>query len=192
MNVSRFTTLVLLITVLLGHIHSAVTQAASNITVTSANKVVTLPLRRSGVLNTTLATLNTFILVESANKIINIRSVQPPVTLVSLYVARFAAIFVESADKTVSIDATTPATSLTETYASIKKHITVEGADNIGLNSVVPIILDGGVPTSTVVRAALLPATEPTSTPTMPAETMSPTVPMTTTPVVNETQTPAP
>jgi hypothetical protein len=81
---------------------------------------------------------------------------------------------------------------MTETYASIKKHITVEGADNIGLNSVVPIILDGGIPTSTVVRAALLPATEPTSTPTMPAETMSPTDPMTTTPVASETPTPAP
>jgi hypothetical protein len=168
------------------------TYAATAITVTSANKVVTIGLSRSGPLNTTLATLDAFIQVESANKIINTRSVQPPATLVSLYTARYAAIFVESADKLVGLGAVTPASPLRDTYSTIKKRITVVGADHVGLKSVVPIILDGGVPTSTMLRAALLPATEPTSTPTMPAETMSPTVPMTTTPLANETQTPAP
>jgi hypothetical protein len=166
--------------------------AATAITVSSANKVVTLPLRRSAGLNTTLGTLNAAIFVESANKIINIRAVQPPAALVSLYVARFAAIFVESADKIVGLGAVTPATPLRDTYSTIKKRIIVIGADHVGLNSIVPIILDGGIPTSTVVRAALLPATEPSSTPTMPAETMSPTDPMTTTPVASETPTPAP
>jgi hypothetical protein len=166
--------------------------AATAITVTSANKVVTLPLRRSAGLNTTLGTLNAAIFVESANKIINIRSVQPPAVLVSLYTARYAAIFVESADKIVGLGAVTPATPLRDTYSTIKKRIIVIGADHVGLNSIVPIILDDGIPTSTVVRAALPPATEPTSTPTMPAETMSPTDPMTTTPVASETPTPAP
>lgn len=192
MNAPRYTTLVLLITVLLTVVQYPVAQAASTITVTSANKVVSIGLRRSGPLNTTLATLNAFILVESANKVINTRSVQPPAALVSLYTARYAAIFVESADKLVGLGAVTPASPLRDTYSTIKKRITVVGADHVGLNSIVPIILDGGVPTSTVVPAAVLPATEPTSTPTMPAETMSPTVPMTTTPVANETQTPAP
>jgi hypothetical protein len=192
MNAHRFTTLVLIITVLLGHIHSAVTQAASTITVTSANKVVTIGLRRSGPLNTTIGTLNAAIFVESANRVINTRSVQPPAALVSLYVARFAAIFVESADKTVSIGATTPATALTETYAGIKKHITVEGADNIGLKSVVPIILDGGVPTGTVARAALLPAAAPSSTPTHTAEALLPSVTSLSTPEASATPTPAP
>ena len=191
MNAPRYTTFILLITVLLTVVQYPIAQAASAITVTSANKVVTIGLRRSGPLNTTLATLNAFILVESANKVINIRSVQPPATLVSLYTARFAAIFVESADKLVGLGAVTPASPLRDTYSTIKKRITVIGADHVGLKSVVPIILDGGVPTSTVVRAALLPATEPTSTPTMPAETTVPTVPMTTTLLANETQTPA-
>ena len=192
MNAPRYTTFILLIAVFLTVVQYPITQAASSITVTSANKVVTIGLRRSGPLNTTLATLNAFILVESANKVINIRSVQPPATLVSLYVARFAAIFVESADKLVGLGAVTPASPMRDTYSTIKKRIIVVGADHVGLKSVVPIILDGGVPTSTVVRAALLPDAEPTSTPTMPAETTVPTVPMTTTLLANETQTPAP
>lgn len=192
MNKPCYTTLILLIAVLLTVVQYPVAQAASTITVTSANKVVTIGLRHSGPLNTTLATLNAFILVESANKVINTRSVQPPAALVSLYVARYAAIFVESADKLVGLGAVSPASPLRDTYSTIKKRIIVVGADHVGLNSIVPIILDGGVPTSTVVRAALLPATEPTSTPTMPAETTFPTVPITTTPLASETQTPAP
>ncbi len=106
MNAPRFTTRILIITVLLTHIHTAVTHAASTITVTSANKVVTIGLRRSGTLNTTLGTLNAAIFVESANRVINISSMQPPAALVALYAARVAAIFVESTDKTVSIGAT--------------------------------------------------------------------------------------
>ncbi len=192
MNAPRYTTLVLLITVLLTVVQYPIAQAASTITVTSANKVVTIGLRRSGPLNTTLATLNAFILVESANKVINTRSVQPPAALVSLYTARYAAIFVESADKTVSIGATTPATALTETYAGIKRHITVEGADNIGLKSVVPIILDGGVPTGTVARSALLPVAEPSSTPTAPGDAVIPSATSLSTPTGSETPTPAP
>jgi hypothetical protein len=166
--------------------------AATVITVTSANKVVTLPLRRSVPLNTTLGTLHAAIFVESANRVINTRAVQPPAALVSLYAARFAAIFVESADKTVSIGAATPATALTETYAGIKKHITVEGADNIGLKSVVPIILDGGVPTGTVARAALLPVAKPSSTQTAPGDAVIPSATTLSTPAGSETPTPAP
>ena len=192
MNTHRFTTLVLLFTVMLTVVQYPVAQAASTITVTSANKVVTIGLRRSGPLTTTLATLDDFILVESANNVINTRSVQPPAALVTLYTARLAAIFVESADKTVSIGATTPATPLTESYASINKHITVEGADNIGLKSVVPIILDGGVPTGTVARAALLPAAEPASTPTAPGDVVIPSATTQSTLAGSETPTPTP
>jgi hypothetical protein len=166
--------------------------AATAITVSSANKVVTLPLRRSAGLNTTLGTLNAAIFVESANKIINIRAVQPPAALVSLYVARFAAIFVESADKIVGLGAVTPATPLRDTYSTIKKRIIVIGADHVGLNSVVPIILDGGVPTGTAARAALLPAAEPSSTPTPPVEALLPSVTSLSTPEASETPTPAP
>lgn len=81
---------------------------------------------------------------------------------------------------------------MTETYAGIKKHITVEGADNIGLKSVVPINLGGGVPTGTVARAALLPAAEPASTPTAPGDAVIPSVTTQSTPTGSETPTPAP
>ena len=192
MNKAVFQFVCIAVTLTFATLISTPTYAATAITVTSANKVVTIGLRSSGPLNTILATHADFIYVESANKIINIRAVQPPAALVSLYATRFAAIFVESADNTVSIGATTPATAMTETYAGIKKHITVEGADNIGLKSVVPIILDGGVPTGTVTRVAILPAGEAVRTPTTPAVALLPSITAQSTPPGSETPTPAP
>jgi hypothetical protein len=163
---------------------SRVTQSATTIPVSNADKVYHYTLRQNTTLNTTLANAPATILVEGA-RLFSINFQLSPTALQSIYTTLHAQIFVDSADMQFIPSLTIAPTALQSIYTTLQARIFVDHADaqfvpvltqaSANLQAIysalqariyvghadaqfvpvlIPIILDNGVPTGTVARAA--------------------------------------
>lgn len=163
------------------------THAAATFTITNVTKFAHLPLKRSATLETVMGTIQERVYMENIERQGSLGTVRPaPAVLLTVMAAIDERIILENIENTgVTTIAAAPAALLT-VMQSIESRFYVENIEQLLVSTLPQLVLTGGVPTGTVVRA-IAPANEPSPTAThTPLLTVTPTV------AVDVTQSPPP
>ena len=163
------------------------THAAATFAITNVTKFAHLPLKRSATLETVMGTIQERVYMENIERQGSLGTVRPaPADLLTVMAGIDERIILENIENSgVTSIAAAPAALLT-VMQSIEARFIVENIEQLLVSTLPQLVLTGGVPTGTVVRA-IAPANEPSPTAThTPLVTATPTV------VVAVTQSPLP
>jgi hypothetical protein len=167
------------------------THAAATFSITNVTTFAHLPLTRSVTLETVMGTIEERVYLENIELQGSLGTIRTaPADLLTVMAAIDERIILENIENTgVTTIAAAPAALLT-VMQSIESRFYVENIEQLLVSTLPQLVLTGGVPTGTVVRA-IAPANEPTTTAThTPLLTVTPTVVATVPPLVEVTNTP--
>ena len=162
------------------------THAAELFSITNVTKFAHLPLKRNTTLETVMATIHERIFLENIEMRGNVLIKPPPAALSTIMAGIHERIIFENVENTrVTLLVAAPA-PLRTVMQSIAARIIIENIEQLVVSTLPQLVLSGGVPTGTVVRA-FAPANEPS-----PNATHTPLLTATPTVAVDVTQSPLP